>query len=253
MREGAYVKSSGRERVVGSPNHATLYDAGREFVVSHPVGDRTRGTTFLLDPEFFATLRRDVGGAKVDDPARPFGRLAAPVSPRTQLLYRVLVHYLERSPNRDELLVEDAVFALLRSVVRDLPGDRPPRRPASRRIRDRVTEIQTFVADHLDRSVTLAELGERLGCSPEYVSRIFSQEVGVPLSRWVARLRLSRATDRIMNGADGLAEVALDVGFASHSHFTATFAREFETTPSRVRAGLELDRVHGLMRELGES
>jgi AraC-like DNA-binding protein len=250
MREGAYLKRVGRETAVGNPAHATLYDVGRETVVTHPSGRRTLGTTFLLDGEFFAELRTDLAGGRVDDPATPFGCLAAPVAPRAHLLYRALVRYLDSEPRRDELAVEEAVFALLREVARSLPGERPPRRRTPGRIRARMAEIRAGIAANPARPVTLGELGARLGCSPEYVSRIFPEEAGLPMSRWVARLRLAHAVDRMLQGDAALAEIALEAGFASHSHLTATFTREIGVAPSRVREGPARDRVRRLARAL---
>lgn len=244
LREGTYVKRVGREVAVGDPGSVTLYDAGREVLVSHPRGDRTRGTTFLLGPELAARLRRDEGGAAAPDPAAPFRRLAAPVTPRTHLLYRALVHWLETDPEPDALLAEEAVLALVRRVMRELPdARRPDRRPPTPRARERVAAIQEHVAAHADRTVSLSELGARFDCAPEYVSRVFAQVAGIPLSRWAARLRLARAVERILDGAPSLADVALDAGFAHHSHLTATFAREIGMAPSALRSASARERV----------
>ena len=249
MREGAYLKTVGRARAIGSPTQVTLYDSDREFVVSHPSGEHTAGTTFIVDPGFLAVLWSDIRGGRLDDPRRPFDRLGAPLSSRTHLLYRVLVRYLETEPTPDPLLVDDAVFGLVRRVVRDLPGEPPRRSLAPSRIRARVAELQVYLAEHSARRVTLAELGALVDCSPEYVSRVFAQEAGMPLSRYVARLRVTRAVDRILQGATSLTDVALDSGFASHSHFTARFTREFGMAPSLVREGSAAERVR---RVLGE-
>ncbi len=245
MREGMYAKRVGRDVAAGGPGTVTLYDAGKEVLVSHPAGGRTRGTTILLDPELAARLRRDAGGAAARDPAAPFGRLAAPVTPRTYLLYRALVGWLETDPAPDALLAEEAVLALLRRVMRELPdahGGRD-RRPPTPRARARVAAIQEYVAARRDRAVSLAELGARFDCAPEYVSRVFAQVTGIPPSRWVARLRLARAVERILDGAPSLADVALDAGFAHHSHLTATFAREIGTTPGVLRSASARERV----------
>ncbi len=253
LREGAYAKRVGRDVAIGGPGTVTLYDAGVEVLVTHPAGGRTRGTTFLLDPELAARLRRDAGGAAARDPAAPFGRLAAPVTARTYLLYRALVRWLETDPAPDALLAEEAVLALIRRVMRGLPdahGARD-RRPPTPRERERVAAIQEHVAAHADRAVSLAELGARFDCAPEYVSRVFARVAGVPLSRWVARLRLARAVERILDGAPNLADVALDAGFAHHSHLTATFAREIGMPPSALRSASARERVRRVLAGSG--
>ncbi|WP_348652834.1 AraC family transcriptional regulator [Polyangium sp. y55x31] len=44
---------------------------------------------------------------------------------------------------------------------------------------------------------------------------------------------------RLLGGARDLTALALDLGFADHSHFTNAFRREFGCSPSAVRRLLE--------------
>lgn len=99
----------------------------------------------------------------------------------------------------------------------------------------RVARIRMLVAARLPVRVSLAELAEHLGCRPEYVSRIFARETGMPLRRWATRLRLAVAADRILAGAPDLGDVALESGFSSHSHLTSAFTRELGITPTELR------------------
>ena len=52
---------------------------------------------------------------------------------------------------------------------------------------------------------------------------------------YVVRSRLSRALDAVLDSDSGLTEIALDAGFASHSHFTAKFRALFGQTPQELR------------------
>ena len=49
------------------------------------------------------------------------------------------------------------------------------------------------------------------------------------------QLRLRHALERVAEPAADLASVALDLGFASHSHFTAAFRRAYGRTPGDFR------------------
>jgi AraC-like DNA-binding protein len=53
--------------------------------------------------------------------------------------------------------------------------------------------------------------------------------------RWLLRLRLHASLERVAEPGSDLTTVALDFGFASHSHFTAAFRRTFGLTPSALR------------------
>jgi AraC-like DNA-binding protein len=54
------------------------------------------------------------------------------------------------------------------------------------------------------------------------------------LHQYVTQLRLSRTLAEIPHTHD-LTALALDVGFSSHSHFSAAFRRAFGMTPSQFR------------------
>jgi AraC-like DNA-binding protein len=54
------------------------------------------------------------------------------------------------------------------------------------------------------------------------------------LHAYVHELRLRTALERVADGED-LTRVALDLGYASHSHFTSLFRRAFGVTPSDFR------------------
>jgi AraC family transcriptional regulator len=62
----------------------------------------------------------------------------------------------------------------------------------------------------------------------------FRRVEGTPLHRYLTRLRLARALDELPHAED-LTQLALDIGFSSHSHFTAAFRRAFGCTPSEFR------------------
>jgi AraC-like DNA-binding protein len=52
---------------------------------------------------------------------------------------------------------------------------------------------------------------------------------------WLLRLRLHTSLERVAEPRSDLTVIALDFGFASHSHFTAAFRRTFGLTPSALR------------------
>ncbi len=78
--------------------------------------------------------------------------------------------------------------------------------------------------------------------SPFHLAHGFRARTGLGLHAYRTHLRLRAALERIADPALPLTELALDLGFASHSHFTDTFRRTFGRPPSAVRAAV---RAHG--------
>jgi AraC-like DNA-binding protein len=70
--------------------------------------------------------------------------------------------------------------------------------------------------------------------SPVYLTQVFQQVEGLPLYRYHLRLRLARALD-LLPQYDDLTALSLDLGFSSHSHFSAAFRLVYGRSPSEFR------------------
>jgi AraC-like DNA-binding protein len=57
---------------------------------------------------------------------------------------------------------------------------------------------------------------------------------GLPLYRYQLRLRLARALD-LLAQYDDLTALGLDLGFSSHSHFSAAFRAMYDRSPSEFK------------------
>jgi AraC-like DNA-binding protein len=100
-----------------------------------------------------------------------------------------------------------------------------------RRLADRV---KVLLASDVSRRWTLAEIGAEIGASPVYLTQVFRRVEGMPLYRYQLRLRLARALDLLATPRD-LSSLAADLGFSSHSHFTAVFRQAYGTSPTTFR------------------
>ena len=85
------------------------------------------------------------------------------------------------------------------------------------------------------KSVSLDSLASAVGLSTCRLSRIFTDEIGMPPYRYACNLRLMNAKCLILAGMS-LASAALDAGFFDQSHFTRSFTRKFGYSPSRYVA-----------------
>lgn len=99
---------------------------------------------------------------------------------------------------------------------------------ALRRVLD---SIEARLAESIDLS-GLARLARLSEC---HFSRAFKQSVGMPPHRYVMSRRVSVASAMLRQTDRPLTEIALDVGFSDHSHFTRMFARLTGQTPSAFR------------------
>lgn len=98
-------------------------------------------------------------------------------------------------------------------------------RPSTRQSVQRRLELaRGYIHDHVDRAVTLAELGRAAGMSPFQLARYFNAVYGVPPAAYHRTQRMIAAADRLRRGL-APTEVADQLGFADLSSFTHAFKR----------------------------
>lgn len=100
-----------------------------------------------------------------------------------------------------------------------------------RRNRERVARVIALLRENLAETPTLEQIGRRVGCSPFYLSRIFSRETGRSIFQYLRALRLERATELLREQKLNVTQVALAVGYASPSHFSTAFHEAYGCCP----------------------
>jgi len=97
--------------------------------------------------------------------------------------------------------------------------------------RDRVERTKELLARDLANPPTLETLGREVGCSPFYLSRSFSREVGLTIPQYLRKLRMERAAELLRSGRYNVTEAATEVGYASLSHFSKAFCETIGCCP----------------------
>lgn len=97
--------------------------------------------------------------------------------------------------------------------------------------RDRVERTKELLARDLANPPSLEQLGQEVGCSPFYLSRSFSREVGLTIPQFLRNLRMERAAELLRSGRYNVTEAATEVGYASLSHFSKAFCETIGCCP----------------------
>ena len=98
--------------------------------------------------------------------------------------------------------------------------------------RDRVERTKELLARDVANPPTLEALGQEVGCSPFYLSRIFSREVGLTIPQFLRNVRMERAAELLRSGRYNVTEAAIEVGYASLSHFSKAFCETIGCCPA---------------------
>ena len=217
---GMFLKHhSSRERVVADPCHAVFFRADEPYRVSHPVagGDEC----LVIEPSEDAM--HDVLGA--EQFAHTHAVLDARLVAATRMLRHRMIHRMATS-----LEIEETALDLLAGTT----AAKPPA-PAQRRQRDMVEATKITLAAQPGETWLLKTLAQRVHSSPFYLTRTFQRLAGMPLHRYLLHSRLAAALVEVLDSSRELSEIALELGFSSHSHFTYAFRRRFGATPALLR------------------
>ena len=225
---GLFVRHVGSKQAVADANHVLFFNADEGYQVSHPAS----GGDACLSLSISQPLLRELAPAALLQRREPpvFRSPTLRIDARAQVLVALLRHSL-RSGAIEPLEAESLALTL---ICRSL-GPRTTHAAASTHLRQRLVDrAKLLLASDLSRRWTLAAIAAEVGGSPVYLTQAFQQVEGMPLYRYHLRLRLARALDLIATCED-VAALALDLGFSSHSHFSAAFRQAYGRTPSEFR------------------
>lgn len=109
--------------------------------------------------------------------------------------------------------------------------------PASTGAGDRalVARAREAISGGHPAAASLIPLAGLLGVSPYRLSRVFTRELGVSLTRYRNRVRVAAALDRLEDGETSLAALAADLGFADQAHLSRTVREHLGHTPTALR------------------
>jgi AraC family transcriptional regulator len=225
---GVFAKHDAPGRsVIGTPNHAIFIAADTPYRISFPgaIGDRALIFRFS---DSLAPERLDSRGGEV--PA-PHGLL-----PANAIMLRNLLWSRLENDSADRFETEALGLDLLDAALRSMrSGNISLRRSALARRTKAVERVKEAVALAPAYKWSVAKLAGIANLSPFHLCRVFHQIVGTPLYDYVLRERLVHALDAMLDRGNDITAVALDAGFASHSHFTACFKSFFHCTPAAFR------------------
>ena len=227
LRSGLFECRTLNDYVLTESSHVKVYDAAHEYNFRR-VQDGGEHFTLIYP-----------GKAFMDE---AFSNAGFQASCESEVHYRHLKLYRTlRRDAADRLAVCEAALELMGQVAGTF-GSRRGVRPANPAVRRRLREAQAYVAADPARDHRLSEVASIAGCSEFHFARLFRAEIGEPLRSYRRRLRLRLALKLISEGQDDLTQVALESGFNSHSHMTATFQQAMGRTPSAARAQIAISR-----------
>jgi AraC family transcriptional regulator of arabinose operon len=136
--------------------------------------------------------------------------------------------------------VELSMNALERALLW-LDQASPEQGPVDGRIHDAID----FIARHLEQPLDLATIAASVNLSRSRLSHLFSEQIGVPLARYIEQRRMERAKQLLSSSSMTIGAISRATGFSSQFYFATRFKSHAGTDPTSWRARRRQDAPTG--------
>jgi AraC family transcriptional regulator len=239
-RTSVLITHAGREPVVTNCNHVMFYNRGQIYrrgcIDQH--GDRS--VYLVIGAELLLEIASPFDPAVAGRPDQPFPFDHGPSDPSSYLLHHLVSRMVLLGSALDPLLLEETILDVLHAVIGQAyrARGRSQRAPRPRAVKARAEAAQaakSLLSRRYHEAIRLEGLAREVGVSMFHLARVFKESTGMTVHAYLNQLRLRASLERLYDRRTDLSELALDLGFSSHSHFTDAFRRAFGAPPSVVR------------------
>ena len=242
---------------VADPTQVAFYNADQAYQTSHPHGEGDQGSGIAFSERLARRLLAEVAPDWCERPAeRLFPATLAGAPGGLIRRHREVVAFAHRHPQAGPLhrmLIEESVVDTLAGAMASLAAGRAkakPIDPIGRKARERSLAIQGLLTSNAGAPWCLDDLSAQIGISLFRMCREFRAVTGLSIHQYLLRSRTFAALDRLeCDPGVNLTDLALELGFDSHSHFTKCFRQLSGTTPSAYRAMVGRDLSDATLRQ----
>jgi AraC-like DNA-binding protein len=257
MRSSVIRATDGHGPAVLAPNCANFQNVGSAYLrqILDERGDFN--DWIAVSPSFLAELGGERASSSRAADGIFFGKALAPITPRQYMAQRRINETLKSNAEVSDLAFDEYLAILVQSVIgsadvhwrRQMKPKSSPRPECDGRRRDVVEAVKRRLAEQYWVNHSLGGLARNFHCSISTLVRIFRTETGLSLHAYQQGVRIRMSLQLLKDSSGDLSEIATQLGFANHSHFTTVFRRQFGMTPSEFKR----DASSSLMRQFVEA
>jgi AraC-like DNA-binding protein len=103
-----------------------------------------------------------------------------------------------------------------------------------------IARARVFIADRYAEDLSLEEVAKAVNMSAFYFCKMFKKATGMTFTDYLARIRVEKVRNLLLNPHKRISEAAFEAGFQSLSQFNRVFRKIAGESPTAYR-----DRLHG--------
>jgi AraC-like DNA-binding protein len=102
-----------------------------------------------------------------------------------------------------------------------------------------ITRARVFIGEHQDDDLSLGEVARAVNMSAFYFCKIFKRATGLTFTDYLARVRIEKVKNLLLDPNKRVSEAAFAAGFQSLSQFNRVFRKVAGEAPSDYRERIQ--------------
>jgi YesN/AraC family two-component response regulator len=102
-----------------------------------------------------------------------------------------------------------------------------------------VSKARLYITEHQDEAISLNQVAQAVNMSAFYFCKTFKKSTGLTFTDYLARVRIEKVKNLLLNPHKRISEAAYEAGFQSLSQFNRVFRKIAGEAPTAYR-----DRIH---------
>lgn len=217
------------KRLIANHNTVMLYNRGDVYTreaLTHQ-GDHAHWISFTrrILNDFNGLCGIDV------DQSLPFQISQIGSNSKAFYVQKRLFNRLKKNPDLASFILYDEIAL----IIEELGAIEGKQEKVSCSQRNKIFKAIEFLSKHFKESIDIDRLAAEIYLSPFHLCRIFKKVTGFSIHQYIVSLRLKEGLNEVFDSSKPLSDIALDLNFASHSHFSSAFKKFYSTSPNHIR------------------
>jgi len=164
-------------------------------------------------------------------------------SSRVCLLFRQLLDIARDTPY-SPLFCDYALSTLVMEISQEFL-----RSDAASKLNSRLEQLIEWLRVNYNTALNLTSIASRFDYNSDYLSTRFKQYKGMPLMKYITKIRIAEAKKLLVNTQKGMKEIAYETGFGDEKNFFKRFKQYEGLSPAKYRTAFTRAKVVSGNRE----
>lgn len=100
---------------------------------------------------------------------------------------------------------------------------------------DTIHQIKQYIKNHSSENISLEMLGDRVGLSAIYISKLFKEKLNINYIDYLTLCRVDKAKEYMLFPEKSIKEIAFEVGYHDPNYFSKVFKKQVGVSPKKYR------------------